>query len=173
VTAIDIFPADLPDQPENLDCEIHNLNEPLYPVYNDTRFDLIHSRCVAPGINIDRWQPYINDLALLLRRGGYLQCAELYYNIQSDSGRLTDEHSTYHWYQKYQTGAAQLNRDPRVGRKLRDMFNNAGLVDVRQRFFRIPIGDWQAGEHSLLLCSASKKAQTKSRKRLAKRTART
>lgn len=150
MTAIDIFPADLPDQPDNLECEIHNLNEPLFPMYGDTRFDLIHSRCVAPGIKTERWQPYIEDLASLLRRGGYLQCAELYYNIQSDNGRLTEEHSTYHWYQYYQSGAQQLDRDPRVGRKLTNMMRNAGLANVQQRFFRIPIGDWGTSQSSLL-----------------------
>ncbi len=157
MTAVDIFPAALPDQPHNLECEIHNLNEPLYPVYSDIRFDLIHSRCVAPGIKTDRWQSYINDLARLVRRGGYLQCSELYYNIQSDSGHLTEEHSIHHWYQYYQTGAQQLNRDPRVGQKLHNMFHNARLADIRQRHFQIPIGDWPQGQCSLLYSPSLRK----------------
>jgi hypothetical protein len=152
VTAIDIFPAELPDQPDNLECEIHNLNEPLHERYGDIRFDLIHSRCVAPGIRTDRWQGYINELARLLTRGGWLQCAELHYNIQSDSGRLTEEHSTYHWYQYYRGGMEQLNRDPRIGRKLKHMFQEARLVNIQDRFIRIPIGDWRRGEQCASLC---------------------
>src|ERR1700712_5027166 len=128
-----------------MDCEIWNLNDPLRPTYRSNYYDLIHSRCVGPGINKDRWRGYIADIVRLLRRGGWVQCAEFYYNIQSDSGRLTESHALYRWGQGYRA-AMERDRDPRIGRTLSDKMRQAGLSDVSSRTFHIPIGDWPTGE---------------------------
>jgi hypothetical protein len=145
VTAIDIWPADLPDEPDNLECEIWNLNDPLIPTYKTNHYDLIHSRCVGPGIKKDRWRSYVRELARLLKRDGWLQLAEYYYIIQSDSGRLTDDHALQQWGQAYR-GAMERDRDPRIGRSLVDKMRSAGLHDVHSRTIHVPIGDWPTGE---------------------------
>lgn len=146
VTAIDIYPAELPDeQPDNLDFEVWNLNDPLVPTYRSNHYDLIHSRLVAPGIKKTRWRSYIRDLARLLKRGGWVQVVEFYYIIQSDSGMLTDEHALQRWGTAYRA-AMEQERDPRIGRNIRDLLRDAGLVDVNERSYRMPIGDWPDGK---------------------------
>jgi hypothetical protein len=109
---------------------------------------------VGPGIHKDRWNTYIRELKRLLKHGGWLQCAEYYYNVQSDSGRLTENQELYRWGQGYRA-AMERDRDPRVGRTLGDKLRHAGFTDVNTRSFHIPIGDWPTGivhPHPLSLC---------------------
>lgn len=144
MSAVDIWSADLPDVPDNLDIQFWNLNDPLTRLFDPNTFDLIHSRCVGPGIKRSRWNSYITELARLLRRGGWLQMAEYYYNIQSDSGRLREDHAMYKWGVTYR-GLMEDDRDPRVGRSLVDKMRNAGFRDVYSHTYRIPIGPWSGG----------------------------
>ncbi|KAJ9635888.1 hypothetical protein H2201_000119 [Coniosporium apollinis] len=141
VTAVDIFPADVDDQPENLDFEVWDLNRTLTPTYDPNHYDLIHSRFVAPGIKRDRWPSYVRDLARLLKRNGWVQLVEYYYIIQSDSGLLTDNHALQQWGNAYRQ-CMEGERDPRIGRRLPELLRTAGLVDVQERSFRMPIGGW-------------------------------
>jgi hypothetical protein len=117
----------------------------MTPTYRANHYDLVHSRCVGPGIHKDRWRSYVRDLARLAKRGGYVQCVEWYYNVQSDSGRLKEENYIYKWGDAYRS-AMQTDRDPRIGRTLTDKMRDAGLTDVQSRSFRVPIGDWSDGE---------------------------
>ncbi|KAL0261718.1 hypothetical protein SLS55_003148 [Diplodia seriata] len=119
VTAIDVYPTnELPDdQPDNLEIEAWDLNQTLTPTYKPNEYDLIHSRLVAPGIKRDRWPRYIRDIVRLLKRGGWVQMAEFYYIIQSDSGLLTDEHALMQWSNGYRHTMEQ-DRDPRADPRL-------------------------------------------------------
>lgn len=147
VDAIDIWKPDLPDVPDNLDISFWDLNDRLTSTFGRDTFDLIHSRCVGPGIKRGRWDGYIRDIARLLRPGGWVQMAEYYYNIQSDSGRLTEDHSIYKWGQTYRAVMEHfLDREPRIGQHLADKLGRAGLHNIHTRAFQIPIGDWPTGE---------------------------
>lgn len=121
-----------------------NLNAPLTPTYQANTYDLIHSRFVAPGIDRTRWPDYVKDLRRLLRRNGWVQMVEYYYNFQSDSGLLTDNHAIRRWYAYYRR-AMEAERDPRVGSRLQDLMRNAGLVDVQGLQYSLPIGPWSTG----------------------------
>ena len=141
---MDIYPADLPDEPENLICEVWDLNETLLPTYSPSHYDLIHSRCVAPGIKLNRWPSYLQDLKRLLRANGWVQLVEYYYMIQSDSGLLTSNHSLQQWSDGYRA-ALDGERDPRAGRSLSQMLRRAGFHNVEERTYRVPIGSWPSG----------------------------
>ncbi|OMP88818.1 hypothetical protein BK809_0005539, partial [Diplodia seriata] len=147
VTAIDVYPTnELPDdQPDNLEIEAWDLNQTLTPTYKPNEYDLIHSRLVAPGIKRDRWPRYIRDIVRLLKRGGWVQMAEFYYIIQSDSGLLTDEHALMQWSNGYRHTMEQ-DRDPRAGRHLGQLMRTAGLSDVQEVTYRMPIGGWPTGK---------------------------
>ncbi|KAF2433501.1 hypothetical protein EJ08DRAFT_628691 [Tothia fuscella] len=143
VIAMDIYPGyDLPSEPENLERHAWNLNDQLVPTYERDSFDLIHSRCVGPGIKTDRWAGYLRDLRRLLARGGYLQVAEFNYNIQSHSGLLTNNHDLQKWSQAYTSAMRGLDRNPNIGGHLEAKLREAGLSDVAGRCFQIPIGIW-------------------------------
>jgi len=75
---------------------------------------------------------------------------EFYYNIQSDSGRLTENHAMYKWGVTYRATMEYIDRDPRIGRTLADKLRSAGLHDVHARTFQIPIGAWSRGEYDII-----------------------
>jgi hypothetical protein len=144
------------DQPDNLELVGYNLNDKLNDpdVFQLRAYDLIHSRFVAPGIKRNRWASYIRDMRILLRPGGWVQVAEYLLHIQSNSGRLTDQSAVYRWWQGYATSMTDLHRDPRIGPRLKEVVEAAGLRDVHVYYMRLRIGDWDPGAyHDCVACS--------------------
>lgn len=45
---------------------------------------------MVTGIHTNRWTSYLRDIFRVTRGGGWFQAVELYYNVQSDNGTLTD-----------------------------------------------------------------------------------
>lgn len=136
------------DQPENLDACWYNLNDALNDphIFQAKAYDLIHSRCIGAGIKGNRWTSYIRDMKLLLRPNGWIQIVEYYLNIQSSSGRLTDDSAVRRWWNKYAEAMSRMNRDPRIGNRLQSLFVEAKLGDVRVETLQLPIGDWEPGK---------------------------
>jgi hypothetical protein len=63
--------------------------------FQPSYFDLVHSQNMATGIHANRWTQYLRDMFRVLRGGGWCQMVEIYYNVQSDNGSLTDGNSRY------------------------------------------------------------------------------
>ncbi|KAI4614694.1 uncharacterized protein J4E87_009495 [Alternaria ethzedia] len=147
VTALDIFPMQM-DRPENLDLVAHNLNDPLRDpeIFKANHYDLIHSRFVFPGIKSGRWNGYIRDMRLLLRPGGWVQIMEYLPIIQSHNGRLTDQNAVRRWWQEYQGAMADMDRDPRIGRRLKRLLLDNRYRDVNVDIVQLHIGDWSKNE---------------------------
>jgi hypothetical protein len=153
----------VPDQPDNLELIGYNLNDRLNDpdVFQSRAYDLIHSRFVAPGIKRNRWASYIRDMRILLSPGGWIQVAEYHLHIQSNSGRLTDQSAVYRWWQGYARSMTDLHRDPRIGPRLREVVETAGLQHVQVDYKRLPIGGWDPGmchEHGACHSSVPKMA---------------
>ncbi|OAL03561.1 S-adenosyl-L-methionine-dependent methyltransferase [Phaeosphaeriaceae sp. SRC1lsM3a] len=145
VTGIDLYPMELPvHQPDNLELFAYNMNDRLNDteVFQSRAYDLIHSRCVAPGIKKNRWPSYFRDMRVLLRPGGWVQAAEYHMHVQSNSGSLTVQSAVYRWWLNYAQAMAGMNRDPRVGPRLQEFMAAAGLRDVQHQYIRMPIGGW-------------------------------
>lgn len=70
---------------------------------------------------------------------------ELYYNVQSDNGSLTDGHALRRWSDYYME-SHQGTKDLRVPLRLHDMFREAGFVDVEQRMIQLPTCAWLTGK---------------------------
>lgn len=142
------------DQPENLNLSAYNLNDRLNDadVFRARAYDLIHSRFVSAGIKSNRWKSYIEDIKLLLRPGGWVQVVEYYLNIQSSSGRLTNQSAVRRWWLAYAEAMNRMNRDPRIGTRLQHLFTEARFGDVRVETVQLPIGDWEAGTSYSSLC---------------------
>lgn len=145
VTGMDVYPMELPvHQPDNLNLVAYNMNDRLNDpeVFQSKAYDLIHSRCVAPGIKKNRWPSYFRDMRVLLRPGGWVQAAEYHLHVQSNCGALTSESAVYRWWLSYAQAMGAMNRDARVGPRLQELMSAAGLRDVQQHYIRVPIGDW-------------------------------
>ncbi|KAF2180497.1 S-adenosyl-L-methionine-dependent methyltransferase [Zopfia rhizophila CBS 207.26] len=143
VTAVDIYPADLPEVPDNLLCEIYNLNNSLNDpeIFEPNAFDLINSRFVAPGIHRNRWRSYVRDMKALLRPGGWLQMVEYYLNFQSYGGSLPTNSNLSAWWREY-ASAMDTDREPRIAHQLQGLMTAAGFREVGGSVFNLPIGPW-------------------------------
>jgi hypothetical protein len=147
-----LISRDLPDQPENLDLVCHNLNDPLRDpdIFQSNHYDLVHSRFLFPGIKTERWARYIRDVKLLLKPAGWVQMMEYLPIIQSHNGRLTEQSAVRRWWQLYQGAMASMDRDPRVGRRLKQLLLDNRYRDVDVDVIQLHIGDWSPGKVSLL-----------------------
>jgi hypothetical protein len=93
-------------------------------------------------------------MRMLLRPNGWVQLMEYYPNIQSWSGRLTEQSAITRWYQAYVHSMERANRNPRVGQRLQQFLTDAGFRDVGGTIFHIHIGGWDPGmlhHHARLL----------------------
>lgn len=168
VTGIDIFLGEDEDEdePEEESDEVQeylkkrwNLNAPFAQDRSSTRllpetFDLINCRCLAEGIDRDRWPVLINELKALLKPGGHLQMFELYLLFQSDNGRLPDTSASNAWWSWYTRFMDLSGRDARVARNLERYCRAAGFERVIATQHRLPIGRWDPRRSVLDVCAS-------------------
>ncbi|KAJ5215428.1 uncharacterized protein N7498_001835 [Penicillium cinerascens] len=140
VIGVDIAPHMSPDNvPENLWLQVDDLNRPF--TFPSNHFDLVHSRLLATGIHRNRWPTYINDIVRVLKPGGWVQMVEIYFNVQSDNGSLTDQHALRRWSTQYMQ-ALEDKKDLRVASKLRSHFQSSGLVEIDSKMIQLPLSAW-------------------------------
>ncbi|KAJ5599258.1 hypothetical protein N7450_000325 [Penicillium hetheringtonii] len=143
VIGVDIAPHMSPDDvPDNLWLQVDDLNRNF--TFPSNHFDLVQSRLLATGIHGARWPTYIRDIVRVLKRGGWVQMIELYFNVQSDNGSITDEHALRRWSTQYMR-ALEDKKDLRVGSRLRNMLTSAGLTEVDTKMIPLPLSAWSNG----------------------------
>lgn len=62
--------------------------------------------------------------------------------VQSHNGRLTDQNAVRRWWQEYQGAMADMDRDPRIGRRLKRLLLDNRYRDVEVDIVQLHIGDW-------------------------------
>lgn len=70
---------------------------------------------------------------------------EIYFNVQSDNGSLTDEHALRKWSTQYMR-ALEDRKELRIGSRLRSFFESAGLVEVDTKMIPLPLSAWSNGQ---------------------------
>ncbi|KAH8592911.1 S-adenosyl-L-methionine-dependent methyltransferase [Bisporella sp. PMI_857] len=140
VIAVDINAAMAVEElPGNLYLQIDDLNRRFtFPAHN---FDIVHSQMMATGIHVNRWAQYLRDMYHVTRGGGWVQLVELYYNVQSDNGSLSDDHALRQWSARYLESMEGL-KDLRVPLRLPNLMRDAGFVDVEHRMIQLPTCGW-------------------------------
>ncbi|KAL3712368.1 hypothetical protein TMatcc_001067 [Talaromyces marneffei ATCC 18224] len=147
VIGVDISPHMQPlDIPDNLWLQVDNLNRPF--TFPSRHFDLVHSRLVASGLDRSRWSSYVRDLVRVTKRGGWVQMAEIYFNVQSDNGSITDRHALREWSRRYMRALEDL-KDLRAAPRLASLMTAAGLEDVDMRMIQLPLSAWSSGKISV------------------------
>ncbi|OOF99665.1 hypothetical protein ASPCADRAFT_1335 [Aspergillus carbonarius ITEM 5010] len=142
VTGVDISPhMNSDDVPENLWFQVDDLNRSF--TFPSNHFDLVHSRMMATGINRLRWSSYIRDIKRVLKPGGWVQLVEIYYNVQSDNGSLTERHALRRWSTQFMRSIGDV-KDLRVGTRLRDLLLAAGMEDVESQMIPLPLSAWSS-----------------------------
>jgi hypothetical protein len=69
---------------------------------------------------------------------------EIYFNVQSDNGSITDEHALRKWSTQY-LRSLEDRKDLRIGSKLRTLFTEAGFVEVDTKMIPLPLSPWSTG----------------------------
>lgn len=77
---------------------------------------------------------------------------EIYFNVQSDNGSITDAHALRRWSTQYMR-ALEDRKDLRIGSRLRNLFTGSGLVEVDTKMIPLPLSAWSTGEIVLPLWS--------------------
>ncbi|RAL16404.1 class I SAM-dependent methyltransferase [Aspergillus homomorphus CBS 101889] len=140
IIGVDISPQMNPDNtPDNLWLQVDDLNRPF--TFPSNHFDLVHSRMLATGIDRVRWLSYIQDIKRVLKPGGWVQMVEMYFNVQSDNGSLTEQHALRQWSTKFMRSLDD-KKDLRVGTRLRDLLLAAGMDQVDARMIPLPLSGW-------------------------------
>ena len=86
----------------------------------------------------------------VLKRGGWVQMAEIYLQFQSDSGLLEDT-ALRQWSAAYLSSLeiserAQGKKDRHAPKRLDSMMTAAGFVDIRVEIINVPMSPWPEGE---------------------------
>ncbi|OBT57341.1 hypothetical protein VE04_02528 [Pseudogymnoascus sp. 24MN13] len=144
VYGVDISSHMQPDEiPVNLHLQVDDLNRRFTFARNS--FDIVHSQLVAGGINAARWTTYLRDLFRVTRPGGWCQMVEVYYQVQSYNGTLTDEHGLRQWSTRMFQSMEGL-KDLRMPLHLANAMRTAGFVDIDHRMIPLPTCAWSDDE---------------------------
>ncbi|KUJ06271.1 UMTA methyltransferase [Mollisia scopiformis] len=140
VLGVDINPSMQQEEvPDNLYLQVDDLNRRFtFPAHN---FDLVNSQMMASSIHANRWPQYLRDMFRVTRPGGWCQMVEMYFQVQSDNGSLTDDHALRQWSTRYAESMEGL-KDLRVPLRLSNMMRDAGFVDVEARMIQLPTCGW-------------------------------
>src|SRR5207247_3343101 len=82
----------------------------------------------------------------VLKPGGWLQMVEIYYNVQSDNGSLTDHHALRQWSTNYFEALGDV-KDLRAPLHLRNLMIEAGFVYLESRMIPLPLSGWSKGTY--------------------------
>lgn len=66
---------------------------------------------------------------------------EIYHNVQSDNGTMTDEHAVRETSTKF-LSSVENSKDLRAPLALESFMRGAGLVDVAGRMIPLPLNGW-------------------------------
>lgn len=78
---------------------------------------------------------------------------EIYFNVQSDNGSIADQHALRRWSTQYMR-ALEDRKDLRIGSKLRNICEEAGLVEVDAKMIPLPLSAWSSGKPPLAVLRA-------------------
>ncbi|KAK1992847.1 S-adenosyl-L-methionine-dependent methyltransferase [Colletotrichum falcatum] len=123
--------------PPNVKFEIDDVESPW--IYNQ-KFDFIFSRYMN-GALAD-WPTYIKRVYENLSPGGWAEFQDWSFLLSSDDGSIEGS-ETLRWSHLFLEAAKVYDRESQVGPKLEALVReNTGLVNVRHRPYKIPIGPW-------------------------------
>jgi hypothetical protein len=75
---------------------------------------------------------------------------EIYHNVQSDNGSITDSHALRQWSSSYRRSLDNI-KDLRSPLRMSTMMAAAGMVEVDMRMIPLPLSGWPSSRSSLAL----------------------
>jgi ubiquinone/menaquinone biosynthesis C-methylase UbiE len=105
---------------------------PLALPFNDERFEYVHQRCLSPIIPTEHWQHMVNGLVRVTKPLGWIELME--YGSYTNAGPATQQFCLCWKEAKKKQGIDLLATE-----HLEELLRNAGLIQVQQKTFPIPL----------------------------------
>ncbi|KAG0187871.1 hypothetical protein DFQ28_005759 [Apophysomyces sp. BC1034] len=118
----------------NLTYEYGDILGPLK--FKDNMFDFIYQRDVATVVPSKQWAALASEFYRVLQPGGALELAEhdLLFKRPGPVSSIINE-----WFQ---SAAGVIGIDPDYNSFMADILRTAGFVDIEERVYDIPLGEW-------------------------------
>lgn len=91
--------------------------------------------------------------------GGWIEDLEFTIEFKSDDGTVTDDHVMARWSKIFLEAGERMGKTFRVGERARELITSAGFVNVTEKKYKLPVGDWSSdpkmktlGQWNLLYC---------------------
>lgn len=113
--------------------------------FEDASFDFTHQRFRLFAIPLLQWQPIINELARVTRRGGWVELTEMNPTLQHMGPHTT------HVIQLITQATSGRGLDPAIAQHLPTLLGTAGLKRVGTSIQLVPVGNWSGHSGALAL----------------------
>lgn len=140
VIGTDLSPVQPTWIPPNLTFQIDDFN--LEWTFAPNHFDYIHTRWLV-GTSAD-WNKFYSQAFHHLAPGGWFETHEMSAIIESDDGSVTPTSALGQWGSIFISGGQKMGIPFTIiqdGTQKKGM-EAAGFVDIQEKNFKMPIGDW-------------------------------
>ncbi|CBX98131.1 hypothetical protein IAQ61_010233 [Plenodomus lingam] len=148
VEGIDLSPIQPDVTPGNVDFFIDDIRRKEW--WRCTQpYDYIHTR-FSLGIFED-FREIIQKGFNNLDPGGWMESQEIYPKVYCDDNTMPPDFELLEWTKTQDMAAMRLGMPLRIANKLKNWYEQAGFVEVKQEIFCIPINSWpRDARHKLL-----------------------
>ncbi|KAL8773030.1 MAG: hypothetical protein Q9209_002050 [Squamulea sp. 1 TL-2023] len=139
VYGIDLSPIQPRWSAPNVKYQVDDVEQPW--TFPTNHFDLIHTRIMLGSLR--DWPLFFTQCLKHLRPGGYVECHELSVEARTDDNSLPENSALTAWCDNQEEAMRQIGMELKVtGDMIKKQMQDAGLVDVEVKEFKIPIGQW-------------------------------
>lgn len=145
VIGIDLSPIQPSWTPPNCHFAIDDVEEEW--TYPSDHFDFIHIRCLMGSIS--SWPKLYGQAFDHLAPGGWIQHLDMIIEFKSDDASVGEGHIMPEWSQTFVEAGEKLGKTFRLG-EAGKWIREAGFEEVRETWFKVPVGTWTKDKVSVL-----------------------
>ncbi|KAK0702144.1 S-adenosyl-L-methionine-dependent methyltransferase [Lasiosphaeris hirsuta] len=140
IIGTDLSPIQPQLVPPNLRFEIDDGNEEWQTGSDWFDIDYIHFRVTVAAWS--DWPWMIRNSLERLRPGGWLEMQEPDCDIDTDDGEIPPDNALKRWFADLRHAGVLADRPVHIVPDLKQMFIEAGFVDVHEKVYKIPLNGW-------------------------------
>ncbi|KAF3232363.1 hypothetical protein TWF191_000134 [Orbilia oligospora] len=138
VVGNDISPIQPSWVPPKVSFEVDDFNDPWLQAPNS--YDFIHERdCHAA---VKDWGKFAENVFKTLKPGGYWESQEHTVEITADDGSVPEDNILKQWCTNLIQATEIIGQTCVVAPHIIGHMQKAGFVNIKQQFFKLPIGAW-------------------------------
>ncbi|PSN66925.1 S-adenosyl-L-methionine-dependent methyltransferase [Corynespora cassiicola Philippines] len=143
VIGVDLSPIQPTFSPPNCKFEVDDITS-LW-TWDPASFDFINIRCLYGSIA--DWPGLYQQVFTGLKSGGYLHQLEMSIQFRSDDGTLLPDHILSQWSDIFHEAGEKFGKSFKAVYDLKQWYEQAGFVDVVERWYKVPVGGWSSDPH--------------------------